>query len=96
MSKSISLVVTVLGLDCLWHSGVGANQRHQLPTTNIFSGGSGNFSYTYCVSPNGNVVQMEAPQGVKHLITGHLSEGLGICDATGGGNVEYFDCGDGV
>jgi hypothetical protein len=92
MSKALSLVVTLLAL--IAFGGLASAQTKDTTCTTPFTGGSGNFEFTYCVSPNGNIVQMETPAGFVHLVPGHLSEGYGLCDVTGG-NTEYYDYGDG-
>ena len=95
MSKSVSLVVTLLAL--IAFGSLASAQTIDTSCATTLSGGSGNFSYTYCVSQHGNVVQMDTPTTptvFQHLLATHLSEGFGLCDVTGG-NTEYFDYGDG-
>jgi hypothetical protein len=92
MSKSVSLVVILLSLIAL--GSLASAQTKDTTCATSLAGGSGNFAFNYCVSPNGNIVQMETPLGFQHLAAAHLSEGVGLCDITAG-NVEYSDFGDG-
>ena len=59
MSKSVSLVVTLLAL--IAFGSLASAQTIDTSCATTLSGGSGNFSYTYCVSQHGNVVQMDTP-----------------------------------
>jgi hypothetical protein len=43
----------------------------------------------YCVTANGNIAQLETPQGHEHIAHGVVGEGYGICDVST--NTEYFD-----
>ena len=52
------------------------------------SGANDNF-LQYCVTANGNVAQLETPQGHEHIAHGVVGEGYGICDVSS--NTEYFD-----
>jgi hypothetical protein len=92
MSKSVSLVIILLAL-VAFGSLASAQTKDTSCATPFSGGGSGIFQFNYCVSPNGNIVQMETPAGFQHLAPGHLSEGYGLCDVTAG--IEYFDYGDG-
>ena len=44
-----------------------------------FSGGAQNTFMSFCVTPNGNIVSIESPQG-RSLISWDLGEGYGVCD----------------
>jgi hypothetical protein len=44
-----------------------------------FSGGAQNTYMNFCVTPNGNIVSIESPQG-HPLISWDLGEGYGVCD----------------
>jgi len=92
VKKILSLAVTLLALIAL--SGLASAQTKDITCKTHLSGGTGNSAFDYCVSPNGNIVQMETPSGFQHLISNHKSEGYGLCDVTGG-NVAYYDYGDG-
>jgi len=66
--------------------------RSSLATTDCtfpFSTGTGNTLLKYCVTTNGNIVQLETPQGVEHVAVGTIGEGYGICDFNT--NTGYFD-----
>ena len=91
--KSVSLVFTLLALIAFGSLASAQSGTKDIGCLQQLAGGSGNFSYNYCVSGHGNVTQMETPLGVHHLIAGHISEGYGLCDQTTGN--EYFDYGDG-
>jgi len=54
-----------------------------------FSTGTGNTFLKYCVTANGNIVQLETPQGVEHVAVGTIGEGYGVCDFNT--NTGYFD-----
>ena len=43
----------------------------------------------YCLSANGNIVQLDSPSGFEFINNGNLMEGYGICDVTP--NVSYYD-----
>jgi hypothetical protein len=60
-------------------------------TTCSFSYMSGPlYTFTrYCLSVNGNVVQLDSPSGFEFVNNGDLMEGYGICDVTP--NVSYYD-----
>lgn len=69
-----------------------AAPRSSLATTDCtfpFSTGTGNTLLKYCVTTNGNIVQLETPQGVEHVAVGTIGEGYGICDLNS--NTGYFD-----
>jgi len=91
-SKTLSLIVVSLALTAF--SGLAPAQTKDTSCKTHLSGGTGNSAFDYCVSPNGNIVQIETPSGFQHLISNHLSEGYGVCDVTGG-NIAYYDYGDG-
>jgi hypothetical protein len=56
-----------------------------------FTSGSGATAFTFCVTSNGNILQLEAPAGVEHIRNGVFLEGFTICDHTL--NRSYFDLG---
>ena len=43
----------------------------------------------YCLSGNGNIVQLDSPSGFEFINNGGLMEGYGICDVNP--NISYFD-----
>ena len=43
----------------------------------------------YCLSGNGNIVQLDSPSGFEYISNGGPMEGYGICDITP--NVAYYD-----
>jgi hypothetical protein len=43
----------------------------------------------YCLSANGNIVQLDSPSGFEYINNGNLMEGYGLCDFTP--NVSYYD-----
>jgi len=57
-----------------------------------FVSGSGNAYIGYCVSVNGNIVQLATPQGHEQIAVAGaaIGEGYGICNASPG-VVEYHD-----
>jgi uncharacterized protein YraI len=56
-----------------------------------FTSGSGATAFTFCVTSNGNILQLEAPAGVEHIRNGVFLEGFTICDHTFGRR--YWDLG---
>jgi Tfp pilus assembly protein PilW len=54
-----------------------------------FSSGSNNTVLNYCVTQNGNVINVETPAGQHHIFS---REGYGLCDINS--NTEYFDYSD--
>src|SRR5262245_25549231 len=52
------------------------------------SGTTDNF-LKFCVTANGNVVQVETPLGHEHIQHGVAGEGYGLCDTNT--SIEYFD-----
>lgn len=89
MSKVVSLVLTFMASIAI--SNLASAQLTKCSTT--LSGNAGNFAFNYCVSDNGNIVQMETPLTFQHLSTSAPSEGYGICDLDS--NTAYFDYADG-
>src|SRR5215831_2935273 len=75
MSKALSLAVTLLALVALSNLASA-----QIPTCTPLSGGSGNFAFNYCVTDNGNVVQMQSGNVFEFLSTSKPREGFGVCD----------------
>jgi len=47
-----------------------------------FTFGSGATAFTFCVTSNGNILQLEAPAGVEPIRNGVFLEGFTICDHT--------------
>jgi hypothetical protein len=53
-----------------------------------FTSGHDETFFKYCVTANGNIVQLETPRGREHLnVADKIGEGYGLCDQGG----EYFD-----
>jgi len=50
--------------------------------------GSGDF--VWCVTANGNIVQLTAPRDFEHIAVGNVNEGYALCTPDGG---PYFDTG---
>jgi len=60
-----------------------------------FTSGANDTFLKYCVTANGNIAQLETPQGHEHIAVGAFGEGYGLCDATvGSAEVPYFDYAD--
>jgi hypothetical protein len=57
-----------------------------------FTSGTNNTFLTYCVTVNGNIMQLKTPVGVPQISTTTDGEGYGVCDVTGG-IVAYSDYG---
>jgi hypothetical protein len=57
-----------------------------------FTSGTNNTFLQYCVTVNGNIMQLEAPSGHSQITVTTDGEGYGVCDVTGGG-VDYSDYG---
>lgn len=57
-------------------------------TTNClhtFTSGSGSPSYLqFCVTANGNIVELQSPQNFEHIRVGVILEGYGVCDIDSG------------
>ncbi len=54
-----------------------------------FTSGHDETFFKYCVTANGNIVQLETPRGREHLaVADKIGEGYGLCDT---GGIEYFD-----
>jgi|SRR5208282_2426366 len=68
-----------------------AQQNAPATTTCSFSYSSGPITtFTrYCLSGNGNIVQLDSPSGFEFINNGDVVEGYGICDVTP--NVSYYD-----
>lgn len=61
---------------------------------NFTSGASDSF-LKYCVTANGNITQLETPQGHEHIAVEAAGEGYGICDLIPFVSyVDYADFGD--
>jgi hypothetical protein len=45
-----------------------------------FSSGSGASYLQFCVTANGNIVELQSPKGFEHIREGVVLEGYGICD----------------
>lgn len=89
MSKSVSLVVTLLAL--IAFGSLASAQSATCNTSYTFTAGSGNFNMSFCLTDNGNIVQYATPTTSEHLSS--QSEGYGICDTNplNGKNVNYYD-----
>ena len=59
-----------------------------------FTSGANDTFLKYCVTVNGNISQLETPQGHEHIQVGAFGEGYGLCDATPGLAVQYSDYAD--
>ena len=59
-----------------------------------FTSGSGDTFVKYCVTVNGNITQLEAPQGHEHIAWGAFGEGYNVCDNSTHPSVGYFDYAD--
>jgi hypothetical protein len=57
-----------------------------------FTSGANDSFLKYCVTANGNITQLETPQGHEHIAVGAFGEGYGICDLNP--FVGYFDYAD--
>lgn len=57
-----------------------------------FTFGANDSLLKYCVTANGNITQLETPQGHEHIAVGAAGEGYGICDLIP--FVTYSDYGD--
>jgi len=57
-----------------------------------FASGSGDTFLHYCVTANGNITQLETPQGHEHIAIGAKGEGYGFCDDVP--KTAYFDYAD--
>ena len=57
-----------------------------------FTSGVNNTFLQYCVTVNGNIVQLQSPSGHTQIRTDTHGEGYGVCDT--GGQVDYSDYGD--
>jgi hypothetical protein len=58
-----------------------------------FTSGVSNTFLTYCVTVNGNIMQLKTPLGVPQISSSTDGEGYGVCDVTGG-IVAYSDYGN--
>lgn len=56
-----------------------------------FTSGTGDTFLNYCVTVNGNITQLETPQGHEHIAVGVFGEGYSVCDASIHPTVGYFD-----
>ncbi len=57
-----------------------------------FTSGSGPSLFKYCITANGNIVQLESPAGFEHVREGNFYEGYGVCDVNA--NKSYSDFAD--
>jgi len=73
---------------------IGQDKAINAPETQTcsfsYSSGSGDTFTRYCLTVNGNIVQLDSPSGFEYLQVGTFGEGYGLCDLTAG-NVSYFD-----
>jgi hypothetical protein len=74
----------------------GQQARQQPPATHAPDTAACSFAYSsgslatftrYCLSVNGNIVQLDSPSGFEFINHGDLLEGYGICDL----GVAYYD-----
>jgi len=75
--------------------GAGALPDSPFATTACsfnFTSGANNTFLQYCVSVNGNIVQLQTPSGHFQIGSSSDGEGYGVCDVTGG-NTSYNDYG---
>lgn len=58
-----------------------------------YSSGAGSTHTSYCLSVNGNIVQLASPAGHELIDVGNIYEGYGVCDLSGGVSnyVAYYD-----
>jgi hypothetical protein len=59
-----------------------------------FTSGAGDTFVKYCVTVNGNITQLETPQGHEHIAVGAFGEGYNVCDESSHPSVGYFDYAD--
>jgi hypothetical protein len=60
-----------------------------------FTSGNSTSFLKYCVTANGNITQLETPEGKEHIAVGAAGEGYGICDLNPTGqSISYFDYAD--
>ena len=59
-----------------------------------FTSGTGDTFVKYCVTVNGNISQLETPQGHEHIAVGAFGEGYNVCDDSSHPSVGYFDYAD--
>jgi hypothetical protein len=95
MLKSLTLFLTVFTFSIL---AFGQQSRQPQAATDAPGTTTCSFSYMsgplttftrYCLSANGNIVQLDSPSGFEFINNGGLMEGYGICDVTP--NVSYYD-----
>jgi hypothetical protein len=76
-------------------SALGAVPDSPLATDNCaftFTSGVNNTFLQYCVTVNGNIMQLQTPAGQPQITSNTDGEGYGICDVTGG-VISYSDYG---
>jgi len=56
-----------------------------------FSSGSSPNYLQFCVTVNGNIVELQSPKGFEHIREGEILEGYGVCDY--GSLTRYYDWG---
>jgi hypothetical protein len=98
MMRSFSLAIALATLSGLCFAQVQhAEASGSFPITpdatttcqSTFSSGSGPSLFKFCITANGNIVQLESPAGFEHVRVGDFSEGYGICDVNA--NKSYVD-----
>src|SRR6202020_720322 len=99
MHKNITLKLSLLFLTVFPFATLALCQGSQPSAAMISEGVSGcSLSYfsgplttftRYCLSANGNILQLDSPSGFEFINNGGLMEGYGICDDTS--NVSYYD-----
>jgi len=58
-----------------------------------FTSGANNTFLRYCVTANGNIMQLQTPLNQTQIALNTNGEGYGVCDFTGGGSTNYSDYG---
>jgi hypothetical protein len=96
MPKSI-LVLAVFAVASFAWGEQRTQQNGNAPDTAacsfIYSSGPSATFTRYCLSINGNVIQLDSPSGFEYIRAGSIDEGYGICDFNGGPKA-YFDYGE--
>jgi len=90
MTRTSVFLTVCLLLIC----GTLPSQAQQMPaaTTSCsygYTSGSSNTYLRYCVTVNGNIIELETPQGHEQIEFGTIGEGYGICNETPA--TEYHD-----
>jgi hypothetical protein len=59
-----------------------------------FTSGTADTFLKFCATVNGNITQLETPQGHEHIAVGAFGEGYSVCDESTHPAVGYFDYAD--